>query len=169
MGETVRGRVWSFGNDISTDLIQPVHALLRPLDEQPRYVFEANRPGWVDRVQPGDLIVAGRNFGTGSGRPAARVLRDLGIAGVLCDSINGLFFRNCVNFAFPALRCPGASAAFSEGDMASFDLAGGTVRNETTGAELAGQRWEPELLEIYRHGGLLEQLRGEGLIRAEQP
>ena len=168
MSETVRGRVWCFGDDISTDLLQPVHALLRPVAEQPRYVFEANRPGWVDEVERGDLIVAGRNFGTGSGRPAARVLADLGIAGVVCDSINGLFFRNCVNFAFPAMRCAGVSAAFAEGDIAVFDLATGAVRNETSGTELVGRRWEPELLEIYRHGGLLQRLRSEGLIVSDR-
>src|SRR3712207_7568731 len=96
--------------------------MLKPLEEQPRYVFSANRPGWVDLVAEGDLIVAGRNFGTGSSRPAARVLALLGIGGVIAESINGLFFRNSVNYAFPVLECPGVLEAFEEGDEAEFDL-----------------------------------------------
>jgi 3-isopropylmalate/(R)-2-methylmalate dehydratase small subunit len=160
----VEGRVWRFGHDVNTDLIQPIHAILKPVAEQPRYVFEAQRPGWVDEVRPGDVIVAGRNFGTGSGRPAARVLRDLGIAGVICDSINGLFFRNCVNFAFAGLECPGAWEAFEEGQTARLDLTSGRVENLTTGTVLTGRPWARELLEIHRHGGLIEQLRAEGLM-----
>lgn len=167
MSTTVEGRVWCFGDDINTDLIQPIHAILKPVADQPRYVFEANRPGWVDEVRPGDVIVAGENFGTGSGRPAARVLRDLGIAGVLCNSINGLFFRNCVNFAFAGLECPGVRDLFVEGQTARFDLATGRVENLSTGAVLEGRRWEPELLQIHHHGGLIEQLRAEGLLVGE--
>jgi hypothetical protein len=67
---------------------------------------EANQPGWVDLVRPGDLIVADRNFNTGSSRPATQVLKVLVIGGVIAESMNGLFFRrNCVNFALPAVAC----------------------------------------------------------------
>ncbi|RMF89043.1 MAG: 3-isopropylmalate dehydratase, partial [Nitrospinota bacterium] len=60
----IRGRVWKFGDDINTDLIMPQVAFALPLEEQIRYVFRANRPGWVEQVREGDIIVAGRNFGT---------------------------------------------------------------------------------------------------------
>jgi 3-isopropylmalate/(R)-2-methylmalate dehydratase small subunit len=159
------GRVWCFGHDINTDLIQPIHAILAPVAEQRRYVFEANRPGWVDEVSPGDVIVAGRNFGTGSSRPAARVLVELGIGGVIAETINGLSFRNCVNYALAALECPGALDAFAEGEEASLDLATGTVRNLTRDVSLPGRPWAPALLEIHAAGGLIEQLRAEGLVR----
>ncbi len=162
----IAGRVWCFGHDINTDLLQPAHAMLRPLDEQGQYVFAANRPGWSDAVEPGDLIVAGRNFGTGSSRPAARVLAFLGIGGLIAESINGLFFRNSVNYAFPAIECSGALDAFTEGDEAEFDLESGTVRNRSRGVTLQGRPWAPELLAIQRAGGLIEQLREEGLLRA---
>jgi 3-isopropylmalate/(R)-2-methylmalate dehydratase small subunit len=161
----ISGRVWCFQHDINTDLLQPSHAMLRPLEEQPKYVFSANRPGWAETVEPGDIIVAGRNFGTGSSRPAARVLALLGIGGLIAESINGLFFRNSVNYAFPALECPGALDAFSERDRADMDLATGVVANRTTGATLQGRAWAPELLKIQRAGGLIEQLREEGLLR----
>lgn len=158
------GRVWRFGDDINTDLIQPMHTVFKPVAEQHRYVFEANRPGWVDLVEPGDVIVAGRNFGTGSSRPAAKLLVDLHIGALIADSINWLFFRNCVNFALPALSCPGVSGAFAEGDRARVDLSAGEVENLGTGAVLRGQRWTPELLDILAAGGLLEQLTRDGLL-----
>jgi 3-isopropylmalate/(R)-2-methylmalate dehydratase small subunit len=162
----MRGRVWCFGHDVNTDLIQPIHALLKPVDEQPRYVFSANRPGWVDEVAPGDIIVAGRNFGTGSSRPAARVLVDLGLGGLIAESINGLFFRNCVNYALPAIECPGALEAFEEGDEAEIDLEAGRVRNLTQDTTVEARAWAPELLQIQRAGGLIDQLRSEGLLRS---
>lgn len=160
----ITGRVWCFGDDVNTDLIQPMHTVFKPLDEQSRHVFEANRPGWVDLVQPGDILVAGRNFGTGSSRPAAKLLRQLGLGALVADSVNWLFFRNCVNYAFPALDCPGVSALFAEGDEASVDLEAGTVTNLTSGRSLAGRAWPPMLLEILRAGGLLDQLEERGLL-----
>ena len=81
-------------------------------------MFAANRPGWVDQIAPGDIIVGGRNFGTGSSRPAARSLRNIGLGCLVAKSINGLFFRNAVSFGFLALECPGVHAAFEEGQTA---------------------------------------------------
>ncbi|TQM01782.1 3-isopropylmalate dehydratase [Pseudonocardia kunmingensis] len=162
----VSGRVWCFGDDINTDLIQPMHTVFKPLTEQHRYVFEANRPGWVDLVEPGDVIVAGRNFGTGSSRPAAKLLVDLGIGALVADSINWLFFRNCVNFALPALGCPGVRAMFAEGQHARLDLAAGLVENTDTGQTRHGTPWTPELLDIVAAGGLLKQLERDGLLVA---
>ena len=109
-----KARVWKFGENINTDLILPIQAFYLPAAEQPKYVFHANRPGWVDQVQPGDIIIGGKNFGMGSSRPAARSLKNLGLACLVAPSINGLFFRNCVNFAFPAIECPGVHEAFQE-------------------------------------------------------
>lgn len=159
-----RGRVWCFGDDINTDLIQPMHTVFKPVAEQCRYVFEANRPGWVDLVTPGDIIVAGRNFGTGSSRPAAKLLVDLGIGALVADSVNWLFFRNCVNFALPALSCPGVSKIFAEGDSGRVDLTSGEIENVGTGAIERGTPWAPELLDILSAGGLLEQLARDGLL-----
>jgi len=89
-----RARVWKFGDNINTDLILPIQAFYLTPQEQTRFVFHANRPGWVDQVQPGDIIVGGKNFGMGSSRPAARSLKNLGLGCLIAHSINGLFFRN---------------------------------------------------------------------------
>ena len=98
-----RGRVWVVGDNINTDLILPIQAYYLTVAEQPKWVFSANRPGWSDEVRKGDILIGGKNFGMGSSRPAARSLKNLGLACVVAESINGLFYRNAVNFAFPAL------------------------------------------------------------------
>src|SRR5262249_25500400 len=105
-----------------------------------------------------------RNYGLGSGRPAARSLRNLGIACLLADSINGLFYRNCVNFGLLALRCPGVSAAFDEGQTAEVCLDDFTVRNSRTGKVLQAQIIPKNLLFLMRGGGLVPVLEQQGLI-----
>src|SRR5262245_6464080 len=90
MANTFTGKVWKFEDDINTDLVIPGFAVMWTLEEQLPHCFSANRPGWVDEVQPGDVLIAGRNFGVGSARPIGDVLRDNGISGVVADSFNGL-------------------------------------------------------------------------------
>lgn len=162
-----RGRVWKFGDDINTDLIMPQVAFPLPLDEQVQYVFRVNRPGWTAEVQEGDMIVGGRNFGTGSSRPGARLLRRLGITCLLAESINGLFYRNCVNFALAPIQCPDISAAFEEGDTAAVDLVAGSVTNTRTGARLQGEPLPDLLRDIIAAGGMLARLEQQGYISAE--
>lgn len=160
----LQGRVWLAGDDINTDLILPGYVIGLPRAERPRHMFEANRPGWAQQVRPGDILVAGRNYGTGSGRPGAEVMKDLGLSCLLAESLNGLFFRNCVNYAFPALEVPGIRAAFQEGDAAEVDFEAATVRHTRTGQQLQGEVWPPMLLDILRAGGVYPLLEAEGLI-----
>src|SRR5688572_2826934 len=141
-----KARVWKFGDNINTDLILPNVAFYLTQQEQLKYVFHANRPGWVDLVQPGDILIGGKNFGMGSSRPAARNLKNLGLACLVAEGINGLFYRNCVNFAFPATECSGVSAMLDEGDIAEVDFDSGTVTNTTTGQSLPARKIPPELL-----------------------
>lgn len=159
-----KARVWKFGDNINTDLILPIQAFYLPAAEQPKYVFQANRPGWVKEVRPGDIIVGGKNFGMGSSRPAARSLKNLGLACVVAPSINGLFFRNCVNFAFPAMECPGVDAAFEEGETAEVDFEASVVRNVTRGGTLQGRPIPAKLMELVKAGGIYPLLEAEGLI-----
>jgi 3-isopropylmalate/(R)-2-methylmalate dehydratase small subunit len=158
------GKFLRFGHDINKDLIQPVPYIFMHEEVQARHVFSANRPGWADEVRSGDILVAGRNFGTGSGRPAARVLKDLGIACLLAESINGLFFRNCVNYGFPALEVPGVHDAFEEGDRAEIDFTAATATNRRTGKSFIGRRWPEPLYHILEKGGVLPLLEAEGLV-----
>ena len=165
----IGGKVWRFGDNINTDLMVPGPAISLLPDEQKRYVFQANRPGWVDQVGPGDIIVAGKNFGMGSSRPAARSLRNLGVACLLAPSINGLFFRNAVNFGFIALECPGVDAAFTEGQTAEVSIAEGTVRNRETGALLRLLPVPDSLLTLMTGGGVFPYLEKAGLIAPLPP
>ena len=160
----IAGRVWKFGDNINTDLMLPGSLLFATEDEQKRAVFSANRPGWVDEMRPGDIVVGGLNYGMGSSRPAARSLRNLGIAALVAESINGLFFRNAVNFGLVALECPGVHGAFAEGQTAEISLDDFTVRNRDTGAALKASPVPPMLLDMMRHGGLYPDLERRGLI-----
>jgi len=162
--DTVSGRVWRFGDNINTDLMLPGYVHAATEEEQARAVFAANRPGWVNEVGHGDFIVGGRNYGMGSSRPAARSIRNVGIACLIADSINGLFFRNCVNFGLLAIECPGVSAAFEEGQVAEVQLADFTVRNVATGTVLAALGVPANLLALMRGGGIYPVLEKQGLI-----
>ena len=158
------GRVWKFGDDINTDLMLPGPLLMASEEEQRRAVFSANRPGWVDEVRPGDIIIGGRNFGTGSSRPAARSLRNLGLGALIAESINGLFFRNAVSFGFLALECPGISSAFEEGQTAEIAIDTWTVRNRDNGAVFPISPVPEQLLSLMTGGGIYPLLEKQGLI-----
>jgi 3-isopropylmalate/(R)-2-methylmalate dehydratase small subunit len=161
----VKGRVWKFGDNINTDLMLPGDVHMATEEIQARRVFSANRPGWIDEMRPGDIIIGGKNYGTGSSRPASRSLRNIGIACVVADSINSLFFRNCVNFGLLALECPGVSDLFTEeGQICEVDLASFTVRNATTGKSLTAQPVPDNLLTLMRGGGIYPVLEREGYI-----
>lgn len=161
---TLRGRVWIFGDNIDTDLMMPHSAFSIPKSEQAKWVFSTNRPGWADLVKNGDIIVAGKNFGIGSSRPAALLFRELGIEAIIADSINGLFYRNSINFGLPAFSCPMISQSFKEGEIAVIDPRAGTIKNETTGRSLATGVLPEMLLKILAAGGLIELLTHEGYL-----
>ena len=160
----IAGTVWQFGEDINTDLMLPGAVMSKTEAEQARAVFAANRPGWIGQMKAGDAIVAGRNFGMGSNRPAARSLRNIGVGFLLAESINGLFFRNSVNYGFLALECPGCAAAFDEGDTAELDLDAWTVRNARSGAVLKPLPMPERLLSLMKSGGIFPLMEKEGLI-----
>jgi 3-isopropylmalate/(R)-2-methylmalate dehydratase small subunit len=159
-----QSRVWKFGDNINTDLILPIQAFYLTPAEQAQWVFRANRPGWAEQVKAGDIIIGGRNFGMGSSRPAARSLKNLGLACLVAQSINGLFFRNCVNFAFPAIECADAFDAFEEGDVAEVDFDAATVRNVMRGKSFAAVALPPKLLDLLKAGGIFALLEKDGAI-----
>jgi 3-isopropylmalate/(R)-2-methylmalate dehydratase small subunit len=165
----IAGRVWKFGDNINTDLMLPAAVMTKSEPEQARAVFSSNRPGWVDQMKWGDAIVAGQNFGMGSNRPASRSLRNLGIGFLLAESINGLFFRNSVNFGFLALECPGCFAAFDEGDTAELDLRAWHVRNPRSGVMLNAAAIPEWLLSLMQGGGIFPLMEKEGLIATQSP
>jgi 3-isopropylmalate/(R)-2-methylmalate dehydratase small subunit len=168
MKDSFKGKVWKFGDDINTDLVIPNFAILLPREEQPQHCFSANRPGWVDEVRPGDVLVAGLNFGVGSGRAIGDVFIQLGVAGIVAESFNGLGMRNCINVGLPLLPCKGIVEAFSEGDVADVNWVTGEVLNATTGATLQGQPLPKALQDIVTAGGVEVVLRNEGYLASRK-
>jgi 3-isopropylmalate/(R)-2-methylmalate dehydratase small subunit len=155
----ISGRVWKFGDDVDTDVMAPWNTISQPWDERRKAVLHI-RPEFAERVQPGDLIVAGRNWGCGSSREhAPENLKRLGVLGVVAESFGRIYFRNCVAMAFPNLACPGIHGLCQEGDELEFDIRTGLVRNLTRGGELRTRAYTEEMLAIVQQGGLLEVLR----------
>ena len=155
-----RGRVWKFGDNVSTDLMMPGSLVLaRQLKEEEaaKYCFYANRPGWTEQVRPGDIIVAGRNFGCGSSRPGARMIQLNGITVVLAESTSRIFLRNAINYGLPTLWCKGVHAAFDEGDTAEVDIETGVVQNLTKRITLQADAYPKDSppYQIIQAGGLI--------------
>lgn len=162
-------KVWKFGDNINTDLMLPGPFLTRSPEEQATAVFVNNRPEFLRELQKGDAIIGGFNYGMGSSRPAARSLRNCGVGFLLAETINGLFFRNAVNFGFLALECPGVSTAFEEGDQAEVSVQDWTARNPRTGQVLAVTPVPDMLLSLMTGGGILPVMEKQGLIARRAP
>ncbi len=166
MSEIVHTRkIWKFGDNIDTDLMMPNDVIWLSQSERARAVFRANRPGWVDEVQPGDAIIAGRNFGMGSSRPVALSLKQCGVGFLVCESMNGLFFRNTVNYGLLAFECPGVAQAFEEGDAADLCIDNLTLTNLENGNVLDLLPIPKMLLSLMRDGGVFPYMEKLGILR----
>jgi 3-isopropylmalate/(R)-2-methylmalate dehydratase small subunit len=163
----ISGRVWVFGDDLNTDAMYPAFAMKMEPAEAAKHIFYEVRPGWTDQVSPGDIVVAGKNFGLGSSRPVAALFTELGIAGLVAEEFNSLFFRNAVNAGLPAMTLPDATTVFREEDIATFDLATGNWRNDSTGASGSVPKLPGLILDIIASGGVLPRLAEQGYLPAE--
>ena len=151
-------RVWRLGADVDTDSLAPGHAMKHGIETIARHCLEALRPEFAREVKPGDVIVAGPNFGIGSSREqAAEVLVTLGVAAVIAPSYGGLYFRNAFNLGLLLLTCAEAET-LQEGDLIRLD---GSVPSVTApeGRTLACEQVPGFLMDMVRAGGLLKQLR----------
>jgi 3-isopropylmalate/(R)-2-methylmalate dehydratase small subunit len=164
-----KARVWKFPENVNTDQIMPNRAYYLPVEEQLPYIFDAMRPGWVDEMEKGDIIIGDRNFGMGSSRPAARNLQLQGVGCLVAESINGLFYRNAVNFGLPALECEGVAALFEEGQTAEVSFEDFSVKNLDTGKSLTARPVPESLLKVVMAGGLYPLLEKEKLIAPVAP
>jgi len=157
----LRGKVWRFGHDVSTDLLSPGAFALEPIELRKVHTLESVDPRFPKEVRPGDIVVAGRNFGCGSSRETApEGLLALGVGGVIAESFARLFLRNAVALGLPVLVCPGALEAIEEGEEVEVDLGTGWVRNDR-GGKIRGEPLPPEMRRILTAGGILAVLRAE--------
>ncbi|MCU0775958.1 MAG: 3-isopropylmalate dehydratase [Ideonella sp.] len=153
-----QGRAWCLPADVDTDQLAPGHAMKHGLEVIARHCLEPLRPDFAAGVRPGDVIVAGANFGLGSSREqAASVLVHLGVAAVIAPSFNGLYFRNAFNVGLLLLPCDGPPPVV-DGDTVSFDALAGWVAGPD-GVRRPIQPIPDFLLEMVRAGGLLAQLK----------
>ena len=160
MGIIITGRVWKFGDHINTDYMHPSFASDRPWEELQKYVLHIHK-GFTQGRQPGDVIVAGKNFGCGSSREGApRNLKRLGIGCVVAESFGRIFFRNCIANALPVLGCKGVSDLFQEGEQLELDFENARVKNpdDRQGTSRAGSpRGSDQIVRNGRNPGLIEE------------
>jgi methanogen homoaconitase small subunit len=157
MENPIVGRVWKFGNDIDTDVIIP-GKYLRTKDMQvfAAHAMEGIDPEFAKKVTPGDIIVAGTNFGCGSSREQAPLaLKHAGVACIVAKSFARIFFRNAINIGLPLLE---ADVDCEEGDEVEIDLLKGEIKVLGNGT-FKGNRLPDFLLEILTAGGLVAHRR----------
>lgn len=157
LNRPISGKVWKFGDSIETDAINPYYRY-PTMEELKLHTMEAYRPEFPREVKPGDIIVAGRNFGCGSSRPGL-VLREVGVAAVVVESVARLFLRNNISRAIPIFMAPGITGIVEDGQTLEIDYAGGRVRNPASGKEIELRKFPPMIEEIFRAGGLPEFAR----------
>jgi 3-isopropylmalate/(R)-2-methylmalate dehydratase small subunit len=159
----LKGKVFKFGDNISTDLIVPgrLANLRSNLPELAKHVLEDADPTFAARVKPGDLVVGGSNFGLGSSREhAPLVIKMAGVSAVLAKSVARIFFRNAINQGLPVLICD--TSVINEGDQLEVDLAAGIVNDLTNGKKLTVGKIPPVMLNILNEGGLLAYIKKYG-------
>jgi 3-isopropylmalate/(R)-2-methylmalate dehydratase small subunit len=162
--EALEGRAWVFGDSVDTDNMYPGFAMKLPIEEAAQHVFYDLRPGWSDEVEPGDIVVAGRNFGIGSSRPVAQLFRQLGVVALVAEEFNSLFFRNSINFGLPAVTIPGITATVADADPVRLDVATSTIERVVDGETLVGIRLPHFVLDILAQGGLMAKLASDGYL-----
>ena len=146
MKKNFKGKVWKFGDCIDSGNIKGVMAGIDP--------------EFHTKIQPGDVIVAGINFGMGSSsEDAPRSLRDAGVAAILAESISNIYLRTLINLGLPAIECPGVSSIVEEGHELEVDLESGRVRNPTNGATRTFAPFSDHAIAILEKGGLIPYLK----------
>lgn len=158
----IKGKVFKYGNDVDTDVIIPARYLNDSSEKAlASHCMEDIDPDFVKCVQPGDIIVAGDNFGCGSSREHAPLaIKASGVSLVIANSFARIFYRNSINIGLPILECPAAVKAIKKGDTVSADLNSGIITNETTGEKFSAQPFPPFIQNIIQKGGLLNSLKG---------
>jgi len=155
----ITGRVWKYGDDVNTDVIFPgkyTYSISDP-KEMAHHALEDLDPGFVDAVQPGDIIVAGKNWGCGSSREQAVVcLKEVGVGAIVARSFARIYFRNCINHALPIAICD-AVEGVETGQEITIDFAEGTVT--TPDGVYTFPPLSPEVMAILDAGGLIPYVR----------
>ena len=158
-----RGSVFKYGDNIDTDVIIPARYLnTQNARELADHCMEDIDKTFITRVQEGDIMVGGENFGCGSSREHAPLaIKTAGIACVIAASFARIFYRNAINIGLPILECPAASRAIRAGDTVSVNFDTGVITDETTGETFQAEPFPPFIQKIIRSGGLMASLQAQ--------
>ena len=162
----MKGRVWKFGDDVSTDLIVPgrYYHLRSNLPELAKHVMEDADPEFYSKMKEGDIIVAGKNFGLGSSREHAPiVIKMSGVSAVIAESFARIFYRNAINVGLPVISCN--TDQFDEGDKLEIDLQKGEIRNITKDKVIKIPQLPKLMKAILDEGGLIPFIKRHGDLR----
>lgn len=156
-----KGTVHRYGRDVDTDVIIPARYLnTSDPAELAKHCLEDLDKEFVNKVKPGDIIVADENFGCGSSREHAPIaIKAAGVDVVIAKSFARIFYRNSINTGLAILECPEAVDAIKAGDVVSVDADAGTIVDETTGATFTAHPFPPFIADIIEQGGLLNRTR----------
>jgi len=151
-----------YGDNVDTDVIIPArHLNTSDPAELAAHCMEDIDAAFAGRVQPGDILVAGRNFGCGSSREHAPLaIKASGVACVIAESFARIFYRNALNIGLPILECPAAARAISTDDEVSVDFETGEITDKTTGRTFMAEPFPPFMLDLIAAGGLAAYLKG---------
>ncbi len=152
------GKIWVFGDDIDTDVLAPGQYMKGSIEELARHCLEAVDPDFAPNVRPGDVLVAGRNFGVGSSREqAAQALKVLGVTAVVAKSFAGIFYRNAINLGLPVFASD-ALDGVSAGREVVMDVDGATLTLVESGEVITCEPLPDFLLAMIHDGGLVPHL-----------
>ncbi len=154
----INGKVWKFGDDVDTDVIIPARYLVT-IDpaELATHCMEDIDPEFAGKVQPGDVIVAGKNFGCGSSREHAPIsIKAAGVRAVVAESFARIFYRNAINIGLPVIESPQSAKEAETGDLLEIDTDEGNVHNTRTGNTYPSTPYDTYVMEIIQAGGLME-------------
>lgn len=156
-----QGKVWKFGDDVDTDLIIPARFLnVSDKEVLANNCFADIRSNFREMVDPGDIIVAGKNFGSGSSREHAPLaIKGAGISVVVAESFARIFYRNAFNIGLPIVELPGASRSIKEGDLVSVNLLTGEIEDMDTGKRFFAKPLPDFMRKIVEAGGLVEYIK----------
>ncbi|HEU4793900.1 MAG TPA: 3-isopropylmalate dehydratase small subunit [Nitrolancea sp.] len=157
----INGKVWKFGDDVDTDVIIPARYLVT-IDpaELATHCMEDIDPEFAGKVQPGDVIVAGKNFGCGSSREHAPIsIKAAGVQAVIAESFARIFYRNAINIGLPVIESPQSAQEAETGDRLEIDTDQGNVHNTRTGNTYPSTPYDTYVQEIVQAGGLMEAVK----------
>ena len=157
LNNILTGRIWKFGDSVDSDSINPYY-IYPKMEDMKQHTLEAFRPEFPKQVKPGDIIVAGRNFGCGSHRPGP-VLREIGIAAILVESASRLFLRNNIALPLPIFIAPGITDMIADGETLEVDYRIGMAKNLASGATVAVRKFPAMIERIFECGGLPQLAR----------